>query len=221
MTGDVQEILTPEQITAIRAILTPGRFATYLKAAGHNEVRALRLYMWNAQIGEAFHTPIQAVEVGLRNSINTALSQLFTPNWWECAGFFRLLDKERTADLTTVFQRIRNRDIDLYTDQVVSGLSLGFWVGLMDGQYNPPIWSKQLRTAFPHLPAGRARKSLFTEAGRVATLRNRIWHHEPLIARDISHDYATVMTLLEWICPSTAEWVRAHCRVPAVLRQKP
>jgi hypothetical protein len=218
---EVQEILTPDQIATVRAAISQSRFATYLKAAGHDEARALSLYLWNAQLGEAFHMPIQAVEVGLRNCVSNALAREFTPNWWECADLFHLLDEERKGDLATVLRRIRNRGLELYVDQVVAGLSLGFWVGLLDGRYNPPIWSKHLRASFPHLPAGRGRKSLFTEAGKVATLRNRISHHEPLIARNISQDFATVMLLLEWINPIKAAWLRPHCRVPLVLRQKP
>jgi hypothetical protein len=213
--------VTPDEIAVIRATISASRFATYLKAAGHDEARALQLYLWNAQLGEAFHTPIQAVEVGLRNCINGALVREFTPNWWECANLFRLLDKERETDIATVLKRIRNRNQELCTDQVVAGLSFGFWVGILHGRYNPPIWGRQLRASFPHLPAGRSRKSLSEDAGTVATLRNRIWHHEPLINRNISQDFATVMRLLEWICPVKAAWIRRHCRVPQILRQKP
>ena len=52
--GD-QQSLTADQIRAIRATISSSRFATYFKAAGHDEERALRLYLWNAQLGEAFH----------------------------------------------------------------------------------------------------------------------------------------------------------------------
>jgi len=221
MSGRVQPSLSPDQVAAIRVTISQSRFATYLIASGHNEIRALRLYLWNAQLGEAFHTPIQAVEVGLRNSVNNALAKEFTHNWWECADLFQLLDEERKGDLSTVFRRIRNRGLELCTDQVVAGLSLGFWVGMLDGRYNPAIWSRHLRVSFPHLPIGRARQSLSVEASKVARLRNRISHHEPLIARNISEDFATVMRLLEWICPSKTAWVRPYCRVPLVLRQKP
>jgi hypothetical protein len=216
-----QQTLTPTQIAAIRGTISLNRYATYFKAAGHDDARALRLYMWNAQLGEAFHIPIQAVEVGLRNSISNALANVFTANWWECKGLYDLADEERRGDLTTVLRRMRNRDLELCTDQVVAGLSFGFWVGMLDGRYNAAIWSRQLRAAFPNLPEGRARKSLALAAADVATLRNRIWHHEPLIARDLSKDFANVMALLEWICPTKAAWVRPHCRVPQILRQKP
>lgn len=218
--GDQQSI-TPEQIISIRKTISASRYATYYKAAGHNDGRALKLYMWNAQLGEAFHFPVQAVEVALRNSVNIALGNVYTPNWWECKDLQKLLDEERRADISTVLRRIRNRELELCTDQVIAGLSLGFWVGMLDGRYNAAIWSKQLRVAFPNLPAGRGRKSLALAAADVATLRNRIWHHEPLISRDISKDFATVMALLEWICPSSANWIKPHCRVPQILRQKP
>ena len=218
--GD-QQNLTADQIRAIRATISSSRFATYFQAAGHDEERALRLYLWNAQLGEAFHIPMQAVEVGLRNCINVGLASVYTPNWWECKGLYDTLDDDRKADLETVLRRIRNRDLELCVDQVIAGLSLGFWVGMLSGSYNPPTWSRELRIAFPNLPAGRARKSLFLEAGKAATLRNRIWHHEPLIARNISQDFADLMVLLEWICPTKAAWIRPHCRVPQVLRQKP
>src|SRR6266436_1573132 len=127
MTAQIQEIgrlplpdepPSPDQIAAIHVTISSSRFATYLKAAGYAEVRALSLYLWNAQVGEAFHTPIQAVEIGLRNRVNDALGQEFTPNWWECANLYQLLDEERKGDLSTVLKRIRNRELELCTDQV-------------------------------------------------------------------------------------------------------
>jgi hypothetical protein len=165
--------------------------------------------------------PIQAVEVGLRNGINIALSYIYTPNWWDCKGLFDILDEERKSDLVTVLKRIRNRKLELYTGQVVAGLSFGFWAGMLDGRYNPPIWGGQLRIAFPSYPKDRARKSFDLRVRDVATLRNRISHHQPLIGRDILTDYSNLMTLLEWICPANAVWIKPHCRVPLIVRERP
>lgn len=221
MPDPVQQPLNEAEIAAILAAISKDRFRTYLNAAGHDIDRALRLYLWNAKLGEAFHIPIQAVEVSLRNCVNIALSNVYTANWWECKNLFDLLDEERKGDLATVFRRIRNRQQALYTGEVVAGLSFGFWVGMLDGRYNPPLWGGQLRTAFPHLPIGRSRKSLHTSVRGVATLRNRISHHEPLIGRDTLADFSNLMTLLEWISPAKASWIRAHCRVPQIVRERP
>ncbi len=221
MTDGVQQTLNDSAITTLTETISPDRLSTYLSASGHNPERALRLYMWNAQVGEAFHVPIQAVEVGLRNRINSALVATYGANWWENESFLGIANDERRGDIETVLRRIRNRDLQQSTSQVVAGLSFGFWVGMLQGEYNPPIWGAHLRTTFPSLPVTRGRKSLAKSAGDVAFVRNRIWHHEPIFKRDLSKDYATVTELLAWICPAKAQWVQPHCRVPALLRSKP
>jgi hypothetical protein len=217
----IQQPVKGSEIAAILTAISADRFKTYLAAAGYDQERAFRLYLWNAQLGEAFYMPLQAVEVGLRNAINTALSNVYTPNWWECKNLFDLLDEDRKGDLSTVLKRIRNRKLELYTGQVVAGLSFGFWVGILDGRYNPSIWGAQLRKAFPYLPSGRSRKSLHARARDVATLRNRISHHEPLIGRDNLADFSNLISLLEWICPAKAEWIRPYCRVAQIVRERP
>jgi hypothetical protein len=215
-----QQALNDNEAAIVTAI-SPDRFKTYLHAAGHDRERAFRLYLWNARLGEAFHLPIQGVEVGLRNSVNQALSNVYGQNWWECNNLSDILDEERKGDLATVLKRIRNRNSELCTGQVVAGLSFGFWVGILHPRYNPPIWGGQLRTAFPYFPAGRGRKSLRERVSAVAGLRNRISHHEPLIGRDSLGDFSNLMTLLEWICPAKAVWIRPHCRVAEIVRQRP
>lgn len=213
----------PQQslIDVLKPVLSDGRIGTYLVAAGFDEVRALRLYIWNAQVGEAFHLPIQAVEVGLRNRVNHALTLGYGDDWWKSQKLSRLLDEERQGDLRVVLRRILNRGLPQETGQVVAGLSFGFWVGMLQGRYNPEIWSRHLRTSFPHLPLNRNRKSLAAAAGRVAYIRNRISHHEPVIKLDLAVENATLMDLLGWICPDKLAWVRPHCRVSALLEEKP
>ncbi|MGJ0394185.1 MAG: hypothetical protein ACR650_15805 [Methylocystis sp.] len=208
-------------ILVVIQTLSQGRFSTYLTAAGYNQERAVRLYLWNAHVGEAFHTPIQTAEVSLRNSVNNALAAAFGPDWWSAPTFLRELDRERKADLDLAIRRINNRGIALITDQVVAGLSLGFWVGMLQPRYNPPIWSSKLRSSFPNLPPTETRDSLFQAAKNTAILRNRISHHEPIFKRDLLKDYAQMMKLISWICPTTHDWIRPHCRVPELMRQKP
>jgi len=217
MTGPIQQSL----IDQLKPVISEERLGTYLTAAGFDVDRALKLYVWNALIGEAFHLPIQAVEVSLRNRMNFAFADGFGPDWWKDDEFLSMLDEAREADIRLVRQRIRNRKLSPVTGQVVAGLSFGFWVGMLHKRYNPPLWSGKLRLAFPSLPADRNRASLAVASGRVATLRNRIWHHEPIIKRDLSAEYGAVMTLLSWISPEKAAWIRPYSRVPQLLRQKP
>ena len=217
MTAPVQQTL----IEQLRPVLSDGRIGTYLTAAGFDPDRALGLYLWNAQVGEAFHLPIQSAEVALRNRINGALCHVFGADWWRERAFLAVADKDRRDDLNTAQRRILNRGAPLITGQIVAGLSFGFWVGMLQPSYNPPVWGGMLRQTFVGLPASKNRHDLQASARRVAGLRNRIWHHEPLIKMSLSDEYSVVMELLDWLCPIKAAWIKPQCRVPALLRQKP
>lgn len=216
-----QEELNADQINAIYRAISPERIGKYLIAAGHDPHRAMLFYIWNARIGEAFHLPIQGVEVALRNCINAALIAQFGTKWWLNPAYQKLIDHDRTSDLDAVRRRIRHRKQKEDIGQIVAGLSFGFWVGMLQPRYNPVLWSRQIRTAFPYLPDGKGRKSLAKAAGEIASLRNRISHHEPLIARDLSRDYKLVMDMMDWLCPDKREWIAPYCRVPMVIREKP
>ena len=197
------------------------RFDTYLHAAGHNQKRALDLYIWNAKLGASFHIIIQAVEVALRNRINQALVSEFGHNWWQDQNFLRMIDHDRTRDIKTVTARIKHKGVILDTGQIVAGLSFGFWVGMLKPRYNPAIWGKHLHLSFPSLPAEKDRESLFRLGREIADFRNRISHHEPLLRADAMHLYSEILTMISWLCPDTAQWIRPLCEVPRIVRQKP
>lgn len=92
---------------------------------------------------------------------------------------------------------------------------------MLHKRYSPAVWSRQLYNAFPHLPQGRGLKSLRKEINEIVSLRNRIWHHEPIFKRDLSDDYRRVMQMINWLSPVQLAWIRPHCRIQTVLRQKP
>lgn len=201
--------------------LSVRRFETYLKAAGYNAERALQLYLWNARLGAAFHLPVQAVEVSLRNRINTVLVAEFGPDWWRETQFLELADHDRMRDLDMVKARTIRRGALLDTDQVVASLSFGFWAGMLHRRYNPRIWGRHLILGFPGLPSDIDRDRLHQAVIKVARLRNRISHHEPLIKSNVMQHLQDIMTLLRWLCPETAAWIKPHCEVPKVIREKP
>ena len=216
-----QQQLDDAQVDRIIRSLSADRLHTYLVSAGHDRQRAIRLYVWNAKLGEAFHIAIQAVEVTLRNSISATLLAEYGDNWWQDERYLNLLDHDRHQDLELVQRRILNRKLDQVHGQIVAGLSFGFWVGMLQGRYNPDIWSKHLRATFPDLPMDKGRKGLAQAVSRIAILSNRISHHEPLLKRDPLKDHALVIETLGWLCRDTAAWISPHCRVPEIVRQRP
>lgn len=208
-------------VHALSEIISPLRLGTYLNSAGHDAQRALHLYIWNAQIGEAFHIPIQAVEVGLRNRVSDGLARAYGADWWQESSFLQQAGDHARSDLETVIRRLYSKGKDRTTGQIVASLSFGFWVGMLHKRHVPAIWSKHLNEAFPHLPQRIACSDLHREVREVGDLRNRIWHHEPIFRRDLSSDHARCLRIVSWLCPTKAAWIKPHCRVPSLIRQKP
>jgi Abi-like protein len=206
---------------AVVKTMSKRRFETYLHAAGYNEQRALNLYLWNAKLGASFHIPIQVVEVSLRNRVNHALMSEFGQDWWKDERFISIIDRERMHDLEVVKTRISKKKLTLDTDQIVAGLSFGFWVSLMHKKYNPSLWGKHLQSSFSDLPVSETRQRVFELGGQISRLRNRISHHEPLLRTNVLQEYSDMLMYISWLCPDTAIWVKPHCDVPKIVRQKP
>lgn len=216
-----QQIPKSTQLELTANVLSEPRFNTYLKAAGHDWNRAWQLYLWNAKLGEAFHLPIQTVEVSLRNRLCSVFTERYGPEWGTSTTFEKMLDDKLQRDLNTARIRIEKKKKPLVNGQIVAGLSFGFWVGMLHSRYYPQIWSSDLGKAFKYLPENTEHKLVSKRFSEIARLRNRISHHEPIINRNISGDYAQILRAIDWMCPHSGKLIRPHCRIPVVMRQKP
>lgn len=221
VTLENQDQATPGDIDRLLQTISSARFRTYLQAAGFDEVKALQLYLWNAKPGEAFHLPLQAIEVALRNAVNRALIGLFGAEWWCDLQYLRVINDREKEDIDQAIRRIERRKLPLITDQVVAGLSFGFWRASVETRYNTAIWSKRLRISFPDLSNDRTLKSVSANINQIVGLRNRISHQEPIFQRQLTADFGRIMDTLGWISRPKRDWIRPHCRVMDILRQKP
>lgn len=211
----------PHQLDVLADVISPLRMGTYVNAAGHDKDRALLLYIWNAKMGEAFHLPIQAVEVGLRNRVSAGISVVFGNDWWKSDDFLDVAAQKQHDDVQTVLSRLHSKGIKVETGQIVAGLSFGFWVAMLNSRYNVKIWSSQLHRAFPHLPPETDRQRLFSRVSEIADFRNRISHHEPIFKRNLSGDFQVCMLVLGWLCPTKQAWIKQSCTVSHMIRKKP
>lgn len=208
-------------IRTLETTISAQRLSTYLLAANHNETRALDLYLWNARLGETFHLPLQAVEIAFRNRINAVLILEFGPDWWRAPAFVALASPYQQKEIKSSQDRIGKTGRAVSTGQIVAGLSFGFWVSMLDGHLNPRIWSRHLRTAFPHLPDGYTRAKVQGHMRKMADFRNRIWHHEPIFNKNITQEFSNIMAALGWLCRDKQAWIKPHCKVMQVHRDRP
>jgi hypothetical protein len=86
---------------------------------------------------------------------------------------------------------------------------------------NVPVLWAPLHASFADLPADVSYEVFYTRCGEVAKFRNRIFHHEPIIERDILREYGAIIELIKWISSDKGDWIKQYSRVAVVARTKP
>lgn len=203
----------------VTRIISQERLTKYLIAAGYDNQRALDLYGWNIQISEAFFPVLSASEVCLRNTISARLLTLYGPTWWEDATFLAEIRSGGTRIVRTAREKLQRRG-HVTSGGMTAELNFGFWVNMLLPRHEAVFWA-DFNNSFDALPAAVTYTALYRRCDRVREFRNRVFHHEPIIERNISQEYSQIMELITWLSPDKANWIRQYSRVMTVLRHKP
>ena len=194
------------------------RFRPYLHATGGGPEAALELYQWNIAVASAFYTPLHWLEITLRNALHHELRRYFArPDWWTAAP---LADNGRRA-VARAQDQVARRKAAGCPDDLVTELSLGFWVSLLSRgrAYDRTLWVPALHRAFPH-QSGR-RHDLHAELVPILHFRNRIMHHEPIHQLDLRNHHGTVYRLLGYVSPRISTLAAQLDRTPTLLDNRP
>jgi Abi-like protein len=206
---------TDEQLNALQKSLSSERMRPYLILADNNPRLALKLYEWNTRLSESLYGVLQGLEVALRNSMHLRMLEIYgQPDWYEVCPM--------TATHTTTIRKVKKRILDdkklLLPCKIVSELTFGFWVGLTSPYYAQSVWDKGLHKAFiQRLGRKQAQKRL----DKIRKLRNRVAHHESILARNLADDFSIILETVHWICPITAEWLRCNSSFHVRYSEKP
>jgi hypothetical protein len=192
--------------------------SAYLKEAGYDEQRALDLYGWNIQISEAFFPVLSASEVCLRNIISARLIVLYGPYWWDDPAFLTQIRKG-TRIVKTARDKLQTKG-PVTSGGMTAELNFGFWVNMLLARHEPVFWA-DLHASFADLHPAVTYHALYTRCDAVREFRNRVFHHEPILHRNITKEYSQIMELITWLSPDKAKWIKQYSRVMAVARQKP
>ena len=103
---------------------------------------------------------------------------------------------------------------------MIAELTFGFWVQMLRAENVPDLWTP-LHTYSADLPDTVSYDEFYSRCDEVAKFQNRIFHHEPIIQRDILREYGTILELTKWISSDKGEWIQQYSRVAAVVRTKP
>jgi hypothetical protein len=201
--------------------LSTERLATYLRAAGHDQARAVALYEWNMLVSAAFLPLFAVSEVALRNRIVSRLERNWPLGWWDGSALSVHLDRRTGAKkLRTAEHEIRRGGKTVTSGRLTAELTFGFWTSLLGPHFEPVLWPA-FAADFPNLPLGLGRNDLFNRCNTIRVLRNRVSHHEPIFSRDLSRDSRNIIELIRWLDPALDTWMRKQNTVPGLLRKKP
>lgn len=215
---------------SIKASLSAARIGTYENILGGpvglpRTEKALRLYMWNAQISSAFFVPLHVCEVVMRNAISEVLEKVYGARWPWSIGFERSLPippygYKPKDDL------INERRNQPTTGKVIPELKFVFWQKLLTGRFDARLWNNHILVAFPYaaaqgLSAAQLRQNLYNDLDTVRKLRNRIAHHEPVISRNLEDDFAAIKRIISYRCQHSLEWMLRNQILLPLLTLKP
>lgn len=199
---------------AIARALSRTRLEKYLTASGSDLDLAIGLYERNTRLAEAFYTPLQALEVCLRNRLNDRLTERYGENW---------MQSESVTLNSWAVQAVKDAVADLGRTKtnptpgaVVAELHFGFWLSLLGPGYDATLWRETCYRAFQANGRFLARKRVHGRLNALRRFRNRVAHHEPIFHSDIEQTHEEILETIDWMCGLTSTWARHHSRLPQV-----
>ena len=186
------------------------RFGRYLAWAEGDRERAIELYTLNTRISESLYTPLQMLEITLRNRIHAVMTEARHENWFHDVGF--LLTGTQRMQLAKAIEDIEAARKDATPGRIVAALTFSFWTAMLSPAYEN-LWQQKLHNIATRRDGkGLTRKDFSRPLTPIRTLRNRIAHHEPILPWNLPKHYESILEMTEWLSPAAASWCRQHCR---------
>ena len=195
-------------LDAIERAISAGRFAPYLASCANEKAQALRLYELNTRISASLYSPLQALEITLRNKFHDSLTAAYG-EWW--------FDRPDVIWGLSQIRKIADAKLNLVKDKkalepgrVIASLTFGFWTSCLTGPYDRAHWQLGgLEMAFREGGEKPKRGTINGMLTPLRHLRNRVAHHEPILYFNLPKHHANIITLVRWLCPTSADWAEA------------
>lgn len=197
------------------------RMERYFALYPHDEDKAIKHYQSNIQLTEAFYTSLSVLEVALRNALSRELQTMANREDWYAVFPNTQGLSGLNKYITQASKQIINRHEQITPSKIVAELTLGFWVSLLNAEYERILW-KDLRRAFPYLPKKeRQRKTVSAPLNRFRAFRNRVFHNESICwnMRRVEEIHDELLIILGWINKDLPEWLKDMDRFDEVCEE--
>jgi len=200
-------------------IFSTQRMEKYFNRYPNDDQKAIAHYKSNIELSESFYSVLSMFEVALRNSLNRELAEYFgTSDWYLRVETIPGL-RNLKSSINTAKRHIANRNETITANKVTAELTLGFWVRLLNAEYELILW-KPLRKAFPYLEKQqRQRNNVSAPINKIRDFRNRVFHHEPISwnLNRLEETHTRILTVMSWINKDLPEIAKKIDRVPKVI----
>ena len=198
---------------ALHKTISAPRLKTYLIECDDVLDDALSLYEQNTRLSEAFYTPLQCLEVCLRNTLDMCMCNEYGVDWFQNGN--APLNNDARSMITDVYREIK-KPLPVPPGDVVAELKFAFWVGLLGTGYDATLWRRALHKGF-RAGGGKKRSDVHGRLNAIRRFRNRIAHHEPIFKRDMAETHLEILEAIGWMCADTKAWAFHTSRVPVLL----
>lgn len=188
------------------------------RGTSNDDAELFAHYAWNMVLSESLYTPLQCLEVNLRNSIHDAASAQFkTDTWFDLPGVLSLQEINKVHEARTTLIKGKK---PLDAGRIIPELTFGFWTSLFDVRYEKILWPWLLKPVVPNMPRHiRIRKNLSKRLNRIRTLRNRIFHHEPIWHwHDLQSQHTDIIETITWVNPAMSVFVEQFDRFKRIYK---
>jgi len=201
---------TDEILDELDRAFSAERLSNSHSQAGGNRAEGWNLYLRNTALSESLYSPLQGLEILLRNALGDKIRGKYGEKWFDNPNF--PLDYRQKQILEKSKSELNRRNIELTHGRMLAELNYGFWTGILGRRYETTLWRPLFHKAFPHAQKPLLRKHAHKKLDGLRILRNRIAHHEPISNRDLMNDYKIILELSAWISPIAAGWIDNHNR---------
>lgn len=213
----------PTNQPAVLAALSASRLSTYPAVTDWHLGDALQLYGWNARVSAALMLPAHFAEVTTRNAVDEALTAVYGPSWpWDPSLERSVPNPPAAYNPRKDLQLTRIRHAT--TGKVIAEFKFVFWQKMFTARHDTRVWNHQILALFPSAAGtepAELRGRIYGDLEAIRLLRNRLAHHEPVFARDLTSDLAKILDLISLRSSNTAVWVRAMEEATDLLSESP
>ena len=181
----------------------------------NDEKRAIAHYQCNIELAESFYPCLSILEVALRNALSRELETMTGREDWYAVFPTTPGLSNLNRYITKASKQIAGRHEIVTPSKIIAELTLGFWVSLLNAEYELLLW-KHLRRAFPYMPKHlRQRKNVSSPLNSFRSFRNRVFHNESICwsMKRVTEIHNELYQVMGWINKDLPTWALLLDRV--------